>query len=84
MTNEERKQVADLLAASEALIHWCDTLAKTHAELVELAADAGVLTTADADKHQQRLTETHGVLEAHRRQTDRFRTAFGLKSRVVH
>ena len=26
MTDQERRQVADLLAAHEALIHWCETL----------------------------------------------------------
>ena len=42
MTDQERRHVADLLAAHEALIHWCETLITAHADLVELASEAGL------------------------------------------
>ncbi len=41
MTDQERKQVADLLAAQDALIHWCETLITAHADRVELQAWVG-------------------------------------------
>ncbi len=40
MTDQERRHVTDLLAAQDALIHWCETLITAHADLVELASDA--------------------------------------------
>ena len=33
MTDQERRYVADLLAAPEALIHSCETLITAHADL---------------------------------------------------
>ena len=36
MTDQERRSVVDLLAARDALIHWCETLITAHADLVEL------------------------------------------------
>ncbi len=39
MTDQERRHVTDLLAAHDALIHWCETLITAHADLVELARD---------------------------------------------
>ncbi len=41
MTDQERRHVADLLAAHEALIHWCETLITAHADRVELQAWVG-------------------------------------------
>ena len=41
MTDQERRHVTDLLAAHDALIHWCETLITAHADLVELASEAG-------------------------------------------
>ena len=38
MTDQERRHVTDLLAAHDALIHWCETLITAHADLVELQA----------------------------------------------
>ncbi len=38
MTDQERSHVTDLLAAHDALIHWCETLITAHADLVELQA----------------------------------------------
>ncbi len=35
MTDQERRHVTDLLAAQDALIHWCETLITAHADLVE-------------------------------------------------
>ena len=69
--SQERRHVTDLLAAQEALIHWCETLITAHADLVELASDADLLNLVEADEHEQRLTETRGVIEAHRRQAAR-------------
>ncbi len=66
MTDQEHSHVTDLLAAQDALIHWCETLITAHADLVELASEADLLNTVDTDEHEQRLTETHGVIEAHR------------------
>ena len=43
MTDQERRHVTDLLAAHDALIHWCETLITAHADLVELASEADVL-----------------------------------------
>ncbi len=40
MTDQEHRDVTDLLAAHDALIHWCETLITPHADLVELASDA--------------------------------------------
>ncbi len=84
MTDQERRHVVDLLAAQDALIHWCETLITAHADLVELASDADLLILVDTDEHEQRLTETHGVIEAHRRPTERLREGFSLKPRLVH
>ncbi len=40
MTDQERRHVTDLLAAQDALIHWCETLITAHADLIELASEA--------------------------------------------
>ncbi len=58
MTDQEHRHITDLLAAHEALIHWCETLSTAHADLVELASDADLLNLVDTDEHEQRLTET--------------------------
>ncbi len=84
MTDQERRHVTDLLAAHEALIHWCETLITAHADLVELASDANLLNTVDTDEHEQRLTETRGVIEAQRRQAARLREGLSFKPRLVH
>ncbi len=42
-------------------------LITAHADLVELASDADLLNLVDTDEHEQRLTETPGVIEAQRR-----------------
>ncbi len=63
MTDQERRHVTDLLAAQDALIHWCETLITAHVDLVELASDADLLNSVDTDEHEQRLTETRGVIE---------------------
>ncbi len=83
MTDQERSHVTDLLAAHDALIHWCETLITAHADLVELASDADLLNLVDTDEHEQRLTETRGVIEAQRRQAARLREGFSLKLRLV-
>ena len=44
MTDQERSHVTDLLAAHDALIHWCETLITAHADLVELV-NTRVLTS---------------------------------------
>ena len=49
MTDQERRHVTDLLAAQDALIHWCETLSTAHADLVELASDADLPQTAILD-----------------------------------
>ena len=46
MTDQDRSHVADLLAAQEALIHWCEILTTAHADLVELASEADLLNPA--------------------------------------
>ncbi len=51
MTDQERNHVVDLLAAHDALIHWCETLTTAHADLVELASDADLLNSVDTDEH---------------------------------
>ncbi len=84
MTDQERRHVVDLLAAHDALIHWCETLITAHADLVELASDADVLNTVEADEHEQRLTQTRGVIEAHRRHAARLREGLSFKLRLVH
>ncbi len=84
MTDQERRHVTDLLAAHEALIHWCETLITAHADLVELASDADLLNLVETDEHEQRLTETRGVIEAHRRQAARLREGLSFKPRLVH
>ena len=83
MTDQERRHVADLLAAHDALIHWCETLITAHADLVELASEADLLNTVDTDDREQRLTDTRGVIEAHRRQAARLREGLSLKLRLV-
>ena len=62
MTDQERRHVTDLLAAQEALIHWCETLITAHADLVELASEADLLNIVETDEHEQRLTQTRGVI----------------------
>ena len=84
MTDQERRHVTDLLAAQEALIHWCETLITAHADLVELASDAGLLNIVDTNEHEQRLTQTRNVIEAHRRQAARLREGLSFKLRLVH
>ena len=64
MTDQERRHVTDLLAAHDALIHWCETLITAHADLVELASEADLLNLVETDEHEQRLTQTRGVIEA--------------------
>ena len=49
MTDQERTHVVDLLATHEALIHWCETLATAHADLVRTAARAEV-TASGAER----------------------------------
>ena len=73
MTDRERSCVADLLAAHGVLIHWCETLITAHADLVELASEADLLNMVEADEHEQRLTDTRGVIEAQRRHAARLR-----------
>ncbi len=84
MTDQERRHVVDLLAAQDALIHWCETLITAHAGLVELASDADLLNIVDTDEHEQRLTETRGVIETHRRHAARLREGLSFKPRLVH
>ncbi len=84
MTDQERSHVVDLLAAHEALIHWCETLITAHADLVELASEADLLNTVETDEHKQRLTQTRGVIEAQRRHAARLREGLGFKPRLVH
>ncbi len=84
MTDQERSHVADLLAAQDALIHWCETLITAHADLVELASDADLLNSVDTDEDEQRLTQTRGVIEAQRRHAARLREGFSFKLRLVH
>ncbi len=84
MTDQERSHVVDLLAAHEALIRCCETLITAHADLVELASEADLLNSVDTDEHEQRLTETRGVIEARRRQAVRLRKGLSFKLRVVH
>ena len=59
-------------------------LITAHADLVELASDVDLLNLVEADEHEQRLTETRGVIEAHRRHAARLREGLGFKLRVVH
>ncbi len=82
MTDQERRHATDLLAAHEALIHWCETLITAHADLVELASDADLLNSVDTDEHEQRLT-TRNVIEAHRRHAARLREGLSFKLRLV-
>ena len=82
MTDQERRHVTDLLAAHDALIHWCETLITAHADLVKLASD--LLNSVDTDEHEQRLTDTRGVIEAHRRHAARLREGLSFKPRLVH
>ncbi len=84
MTDQERRHVTDLLAAQDALIHWCETLITAHADLVELASDADLLNSVEADEHEQRLTETRGVIEAQRRHAARLREGLSFMLRLVH
>ncbi len=83
MTDQERRHVTDLLAAQDALIHWCETLITAHADLVELARDADLLNSVDTDEHEQRLTQTRGAIEAHRRHAARLREGLSFKLRLV-
>ncbi|MFB3117892.1 MAG: hypothetical protein ACE1ZP_03930, partial [Myxococcota bacterium] len=48
-------------------------LITAHADLVELASDADLLNLVEADEHEQRLTQTRGVIEAQRRHAARLR-----------
>ncbi len=84
MTDQERRHVTDLLAAHDALIHWCETLTIAHADLVELASEADLLNLVEPDEHEQRLTQTRGVIEAHRRHAPRLRAGLAFKPRLVH
>ncbi len=59
-------------------------LITAHADLVELASDADLLDLVETDEHEQRLTQTRGVIEAQRRQTARLREGLGFKLRLVH
>ena len=68
----------------ESLALWCETPITAHADLVELASDADLLNTVDTDEHEQRLTETRGVIEAQRRHAARLRGGLGFKPRLVH
>ncbi len=83
MTDQERRHVTDLLAAHEALIHWCEAPITAHADLVALASDADLLNSVDTDAHEERLTQTRGVIEAHRRQAARLREGLSFKPRLV-
>ncbi len=67
----------------DALIHWWETLITAHADLVELASEADLLNSVDTDEHEQRLTHTRGVIEAHRRHAARLREGLSLKPRLV-
>ena len=59
-------------------------LITAHADLVELASDADLLNLVDTDEHEQRLTQTRGVIEAQRRHAVRLREGLGFKLRLVH
>ena len=83
MTDQERRHVTDLLAAHDALIDWCETLTIAHADLVELASEADLLNLVKTDEHEQRLTQTRGVIEAQRRHSVRLREGLGFKLRLV-
>ncbi len=48
-----------------------------------LASDADLLNTVETGEHEQRLTETRNVIEAHRRHTERLREALSFKPRLV-
>ena len=61
MTDQEAGHVTDLLAAHDALIHWCETLITAHADLVELTSEADLLNIVETDEHGRRLTQTRGV-----------------------
>ncbi len=52
--------------------------------LVELASEADLLNLVDTDEHEQRLTQTRGVIESHRRHAARLREGFSFKLRLVH
>ena len=49
----------------------------------ELANEADLLNSVDTDEHEQRLTETRGVIEAQRRHAARLRDGLGFKLRLV-
>ena len=49
MTDQERRHVTDLLAAHEALIHWCETLITAHADLVEPSRPGFLALVRNAD-----------------------------------
>ena len=83
MTDQERRSVVDLLAAHDALVHWCETLITAHADLVELASEADLLNLVDTDEHEQRLIQTRGVIEAQRRYAARLREGLSFKLRLV-
>ncbi len=83
MTDQERRHVVDLLAAHDARSHCCETLITAHADLVDLASEADLLNSVDTDEHEQRLTETRGVIEAQRRHAARLREGLGFKLRLV-
>ena len=59
-------------------------LITAHADLVELASDADLLNAVETDEHEQRLTDTRGVIEAQRRQAARLRERLSLKPWLVH
>ncbi len=46
-------------------------------------ATPNLLNTVETDEHEQRLTETRGVIEAQRRHAARLREGLSLKPRLV-
>ena len=48
-----------------------------------LFSDADLLNSVDTDEHKQRLTQTRGVIEAHRRHAARLREGLSVKPRLV-
>ncbi len=48
-----------------------------------LASEADLLNLVDTDEHEQRLTQTRGVIEAQRRYAARLREGFSLKPWLV-
>ena len=48
-----------------------------------LASDAELLNLVETDEHEQRLTQTRGVIEAHRRHAARLREGLSFKPWLV-